>query len=49
MLYHMIYIYIYIICKLLHPTYTTSTPPIYAHLPYLPLIIGTPYHTTFEQ
>ena len=28
--------------------YTTSTPPIYASLPYLPLIIGTPYPTTFE-
>ena len=35
--------------SLLHPTYTTYTPPIYAHLPYLHLTIGTPYPTTFEQ
>ena len=35
--------------SLLHTTYTTSTPPIYAHLPYLPLIIGTTYPITFEQ
>ena len=35
--------------SLLHPTYITYTPPIYAHWHYLPLIIGTPYPTTFEQ